>query len=57
VGDRASKHYEKFGMIYQLPNLKSDDFRYKTEMVKSNFYIYYNKIEKSDQTGFIVAES
>ena len=48
VGDRVSKHYEKYGMFYQLPNLKSEDFRYKTEMVKSNFFIYYNTLEKSD---------
>ena len=25
VSDRVSKHYEKYGMFYQLPNLKSND--------------------------------
>ena len=44
-------------MFYQLENSKEKDFRYKTEMVKSNYFNYYNKKKRSDLEGFIVAES
>ena len=48
VKDKLSKAYEKHGIFYQLKNSEEKDFRYRTEMVKSNFFIYYNKKDGGD---------